>query len=478
MADPNIFAQYLKPVRSVADYQADADAQDLRQQQLIGAQRQNALAALTAQQTQAQLADAADKRNALQAIYQRLGPNSKPDDMEAALMSDPRFMEQGIALQKHRVDVEKTRSEAQAKTAESLAKAMQIQGQLAQQVLANPTREVAMAAVDAMERTAQHLGLPMRFEQTRAQIMAAQSPEELKRWAGASALSAKELLPHIQNFGAGDRQVTQAVDPVTGQVREVNSTPIGVSANTRETQAGEDRRQGLRLAQEKDLAGQAVTYQQDGNGNIVALPSKVAPGTMVRASQVAAPGAGLQPLQGKDAGMNEGQANALAFASRMKASHDILTSLDGKYSPAAVNTTQGLESVYGLGGVLGGGANMALSDEGQRASQAQRDFINAILRRESGAAISASEFANANKQYFPQAGDSKAVIEQKRQSRERAIAGMLEAVPKNNRKSFDTLSRTDAPDASSANVVTSPDGKVHTFPTPEAAAAFRKAAGL
>jgi hypothetical protein len=49
--------------------------------------------------------------------------------------------------------------------------------------------------------------------------------------------------------------------------------------------------------------------------------------------------------------------------------------------------------------------------------QAERNFINAVLRRESGAAIAPQEFESARQQYFPQAGDTPAVLEQKRQNR-------------------------------------------------------------
>jgi hypothetical protein len=38
----------------------------------------------------------------------------------------------------------------------------------------------------------------------------------------------------------------------------------------------------------------------------------------------------------------------------------------------------------------------------QSQKQAEQNFINAILRKESGAAISPSEYKNAEKQYFPQ----------------------------------------------------------------------------
>lgn len=60
----------------------------------------------------------------------------------------------------------------------------------------------------------------------------------------------------------------------------------------------------------------------------------------------------------------------------------------------------------------------------QKLDQAQRNFVNAVLRKESGAAISPSEFDSASKQYFPQPGDGPDVIRQKAQNRATAIAAM------------------------------------------------------
>lgn len=50
--------------------------------------------------------------------------------------------------------------------------------------------------------------------------------------------------------------------------------------------------------------------------------------------------------------------------------------------------------------------------------QYQRNFINATLREESGAAIAQSEFDNAQAQYFPQVGDSPEILQQKKRNRE------------------------------------------------------------
>jgi hypothetical protein len=120
----------------------------------------------------------------------------------------------------------------------------------------------------------------------------------------------------------------------------------------------------------------------------------------------------------------EGQAKALMFGTRMAVADDILSEIDGKYSPGAVAAAKGADAIPLIGGATGRIATAALGPEGQMALQAQRDFINAILRRESGAVIADSEFANAALQYFPQPGDSPQVLRQKAANRRTAIAGM------------------------------------------------------
>lgn len=65
-----------------------------------------------------------------------------------------------------------------------------------------------------------------------------------------------------------------------------------------------------------------------------------------------------------------------------------------------------------------------LGEKPKLMDQAQRNFINAVLRRESGSAISAQEFESGNKQYFPQPGDTPDVLAQKQRNREVALAGL------------------------------------------------------
>jgi len=63
--------------------------------------------------------------------------------------------------------------------------------------------------------------------------------------------------------------------------------------------------------------------------------------------------------------------------------------------------------------------------EGQEFYSASRNFIAAVLRKESGAAISDGEYVNGLKQYFPQIGDTATVIEQKEALRAESIKGMI-----------------------------------------------------
>ena len=95
---------------------------------------------------------------------------------------------------------------------------------------------------------------------------------------------------------------------------------------------------------------------------------------------------------------------------------------DGSVQPGMVK--RAAESVPLVGAVLGTMTNWTQNPQQQQVEQAQRNFINAIMRQESGAAIGQGEFDSAAKQYFPQPGDSAEVIAQKAQNRTRAIAAL------------------------------------------------------
>ena len=65
--------------------------------------------------------------------------------------------------------------------------------------------------------------------------------------------------------------------------------------------------------------------------------------------------------------------------------------------------------------------SMFQNAERQQFEQSKRNFINSVLRRESGAVIADTEFENADKQYFPQPGDTPEVVKQKAENRNTVI---------------------------------------------------------
>lgn len=108
---------------------------------------------------------------------------------------------------------------------------------------------------------------------------------------------------------------------------------------------------------------------------------------------------------------SEGQLNAAGFADRMSDNERIVS----QHEKIAATTGSRLQRA--LPGEL--------QDSSWQEYQAARDnWINAQLRRESGAAISQAEYESADRQYFPQPGDSASVIEQKRARRATAEASM------------------------------------------------------
>ena len=98
-------------------------------------------------------------------------------------------------------------------------------------------------------------------------------------------------------------------------------------------------------------------------------------------------------------------------------------------------------------------------------TQAKTNFVTAVLRKESGAAISSEEFTNEDKKYFPQPGDSQELIDQKRQARILAI---------------DTLRMSAGraiqpqPIVPQGNMLFLDSGRVIQFDSPEKAAAAAK----
>src|SRR3990167_2292528 len=109
--------------------------------------------------------------------------------------------------------------------------------------------------------------------------------------------------------------------------------------------------------------------------------------------------------------LTDSERSALGYATRMVEADSIIDRIGNKFTGV---------SSYG-GQYL---PNILQSSDRQQFEQAKRNFVNAVLRRESGAVISDQEFANAERQYFPQPGDTAGTLAQKDSNRATVIRNL------------------------------------------------------
>jgi hypothetical protein len=104
-------------------------------------------------------------------------------------------------------------------------------------------------------------------------------------------------------------------------------------------------------------------------------------------------------VEGKD--LTEGQSNSLGFASRMMLNESTINDVVGRgYRPGGLTE-------------FGFTPERLRSDDRKIYEAAKENWIAAALRKESGAAIGKDEYTAADRQYFPQPGDSDKVLKQK-----------------------------------------------------------------
>ena len=141
------------------------------------------------------------------------------------------------------------------------------------------------------------------------------------------------------------------------------------------------------------------------------------PGMDFEAIGVAPPVGGFpKPTTTENFKATQDQANATGFADRMKFAENQITNL----------SNQGFD-VPSLKEILAykAGANVFVSPQARGYFNNALNFITAQLRRESGAVISDSEFANSYELYFPSYGDDVNTIAQKKQLRDTALNSMI-----------------------------------------------------
>lgn len=351
-------------------------------------------------------------------------------------------------LQKSWAETDKATNETQAVQIETQFKKTKFISDMVARLASNPSithddvvRELANAprefSADAAQAARNLPGDPAQLRQFLL-TMGASADERLKA-----------MTPQFKTIDAGGQVLTGTVDPMSGQftgrgaVQKTNSPDALLNAQT-----------------QRQLAAQGVTIQTDASGNLVAVPSKAAPGAPITASAVT--DANGRPIAGKDGGMNDSQSKALLFGSRMQEADRLLGDLSEKGADRPWLLKTYGEKTPIIGSAVGDALNVFQGANQQQVEQAQRDFINAVLRRESGAAISPGEFDNARKQYFPQPGDSGAVKEQKAMNRQLATNGMLAEVPKSKRDSLNRDAKPSNATAAAVQPINSKGWTLHT----------------
>ncbi|WP_461319804.1 hypothetical protein [Bradyrhizobium elkanii] len=121
----------------------------------------------------------------------------------------------------------------------------------------------------------------------------------------------------------------------------------------------------------------------------------------------------------------EVQAKSEKFGNKMETAEKTIQSLEGEAGGVSGSYNRALDTIPFVGGSAA--TNMANTGKYQQYRQARDNFITAILRDESGAAIGSSEFQRYERELFPQPGDSAAVVAQKREARRVAIEAMKKA---------------------------------------------------
>lgn len=123
-------------------------------------------------------------------------------------------------------------------------------------------------------------------------------------------------------------------------------------------------------------------------------------------------GSGLKPL-------TEGQSKDTVFVTRAEGALSTLNQFEDALTNFKDSAVSGAPVV----------GNYLKSEDYQKAEQSGREFLQAVLRKDTGAAITKEETAEYGNVYLPRPGDTPKVIAQKRLSRQRALEAIKAGMP-------------------------------------------------
>lgn len=385
LVNPNI-ALSVKPIEL-----ADPMAQYSKMVAIQGAQQQNALA----QQQMAEYERARAEEESLR-NYLTQSDLTKPET-RAGLM---RFGKTGLAYGKVLTEQDTARLTQQKTEMELKAARKKFGDELKRNLSANPSNENVVAW--GQDAVLQGIYTPQEVESTVQQLLAL-PPADRVRTLAQSGATAAELAPKLSVGPTGIVQTPAFGGKATiveGTAPAFQMTPAQIAQNKIAQQQLAVSQGQLSVAQQR-LAneGQGVTYQQDAQGNIVALPTKIKPGDTPRGRTVAAPGEGMLPMAGKP---SEAAAKETASINQQRAI--IKGALDAiEKNPNAFGTARGL-----AGGALGetfGARAVGETPEETQARSFLFNVVSGVIKERAGTAQSAGEQATLNR-FLPTTTDN------------------------------------------------------------------------
>ena len=254
---------------------------------------------------------------------------------------------------------------------------------------------------------------------TRQAYAQAQLAHQKRQEAHQAAMDAFQRSQAAQAQSNWEKQFARS-DPAAAQTDFTRAArDLGLTPGTPEHTQFAREFYAPKTEQPKIVWQDGVPYREDPRKGTVetVTPS----GTPPAAGNPYAPASKMSTDEGKTS----------LFADRAAAAHDTISKAEN------INAEPGGT----VGGMIqqtlpAGIANVLVSGERGKAMDAQRAFLNALLRRESGAAISAGEYTSYGKEYFPQVGDTPAQIEAKRKHRADVIAALARESGKGYRPSY------------------------------------------
>lgn len=251
----------------------------------------------------------------------------------------------------------------------------------------------AMAAVLARNPDTADMGYDVQMKAIAAEIEAQQ--QAAKEAAQERRDEFKAAAQQARDDARYDQMSKQQQAQFDQQLKVVGMQQYGMNERTAQMIAAQDARA---------YNNQPLEIIPDGEGGWKY-------GTRSEARGKAAPA----PAGGK---LTEDQSKTVLYSNRMIQANKRLNELEwGGYDPSNTKERAATHAPMGLG-------NKYISKEGQQYIQGAREFLSGVLRKDTGAAVTKTEFDTYYPTYFPVYGDSAEVIKQKAEARANAIENL------------------------------------------------------